>query len=95
MIPSSDQIASDSSPSSIADPRAQGQPPGGVDAAAEGAEHAQPPVADLVAEALDHDRLVGGDHPRRVLLLAQELDQVVGGAAIEVVIGLAAVSGVC
>ena len=65
----------------------EGQPPGGVDAAAERREHAEPPVADLVAEALDDDRLVGGDHPGRGLLLAQVCDQVLGGAAVEVALG--------
>ena len=45
--------------------------PGGVDAAAVGREDAEAPVADLVAEALDHDRLVGGDDAGRLLLLAQ------------------------
>ena len=46
-------------PELVADPRAQRQPPGGVDAPAERRQHAQPPVADLVAEALDDDRAVG------------------------------------
>ena len=59
-----------------------------MDAAAERAQHAQPPVADLVAEALDDDRPVRRDHPRRLLLLGEELDQVVGGAAVEVVLAL-------
>ncbi len=65
----------------------QSQSPGGVDAAAVGGEDAEAPVADLVAEALDHDRLVGGDDPGRRLLLAQVGDQVLGGAAVEVVLG--------
>ena len=64
----------------------QGEAPGGVDAAAVGREHAEPPVADLVAEALDDDRLVGGDDPGRGLLLAQVGDEVLGGAAVEVVL---------
>ena len=74
MIPSSDQIASDSRSSSSRIRARQREPPGGVDAAAERAEDAQPPVADLVAEALDHDRLIGRDHARRLLLLGEELD---------------------
>ncbi len=37
----------------LADARRQRQAPGGVHAPAVGREHAQPPVADLVAEALD------------------------------------------
>ena len=63
-----------------ADLGGQRQAPGGVDAAAEGREDAEPPVADLVAEALDHDRLVGGDDAGRRLLLAQVGDEVLGGA---------------
>ncbi len=55
----------------VADPRRQGKPPGGVDATAERREDAEPPVADLVAEALDDDRLVAGDDAGRGLLLAQ------------------------
>jgi hypothetical protein len=47
-----------------------------VDAAAERREHAQPPVADLVAEALDHDRAVARDHAGRGLLLAEVVEQV-------------------
>ena len=70
----------------VADPSRQRQPPGGVDATAERGEHAEPPVADLVAEALDHDRLVGGDDPGRGLLLAQVGDEVLGGELVEVVV---------
>ena len=70
-----------------ADLRRQRQPPGGVDAAAVGREDAEAPVADLVAEALDDDRLVGGDDAGRRLLLAQVGDEVLGGAAVEVVLG--------
>ena len=70
-----------------ADLGAERQAPGGVDAAAEGREDAEAPVADLVAEALDDDRLVGGDDPGRRLLLAQVGDEVLGGAAVEVVLG--------
>ena len=49
-------------------------------------EHAQAPVADLVAEALDHDRAVARDDARGVLLLAQVVEQVARGALIEVVV---------
>ena len=59
-----------------------------MDASAERRQHAQPPVADLVAEALDHDRAVRRDHARGSLLLLEELDQVAGCAAIEVVLAL-------
>ncbi len=70
-----------------ADLAGQGEAPGGVDAAAVGGEDAESPVADLVAEALDDDRLVGGDDAGRGLLLAQVGDEVLGGAAVEVVLG--------
>ena len=86
-MPSSDQIASASRSRSARILAGQGQAPGGVDAAAEGREDAEAPVADLVAEALDHDRLVGGDDAGRRLLLAQVGDEVVGGARVEVVLG--------
>ena len=58
-----------------------------MDPTSPGGEHAQPPVADLVAEPLDDDRLVGWDHPRRGLLLAQVGDQVLGGPPVQVVLG--------
>ena len=58
-----------------------------MDAAAERREHAQAPVADLVAELLDDERLVGGHDPRRRLLFAQICEEVGGGARIEVVLG--------
>ncbi len=71
----------------VADPGRECQPPGGVDATAEGREHAQAPIADLVAEALDDERLVGGHDAGRRLLFAQVGDQVGGGALVEVVLG--------
>ena len=78
MIPSSDQMASDSRPNCVADAGGQRQAPGGVDAAAVRRQDAQPPVADLVAEALDHDRAVARA-PRgwpRLLLVARNCDEV-------------------
>ncbi len=42
----------------VADAGRERQRPGGVHAATEGREHAEPPVADLVAKALDHDGAV-------------------------------------
>ncbi len=44
-----------------ADARANGHGPGNVDAAAEGGEDADAPVAQFVAGALDHDGPVIGD----------------------------------
>ena len=92
-MPSSDQIASASSSRSSRISGRERQAPGGVHAAAVGREDAEAPVADLVAEALDDDRLVGGDDAGRGLLLAQVGDQVLGRAAVEVVLGRPAPSG--
>ncbi len=77
----------------LADAGAEREPPGGVHAAAVRAEDAQPPVADLVAEALDHDRAVARHDARRRLLLAQEVDEVAGGELVEVVVALERASG--
>ncbi len=62
-------------------------------AAAERREDADAPVADLVAEALDHDRAVGRQRAGRVRLLAQEHEQVARRALVEVV--LVAQPGAC
>ena len=70
----------------VADARRERQRPGGVHAPAVGREHAEPPVADLVAEALDDERPVGGHDAGGRLLLAQEGEQVGGGALVEVVV---------
>ena len=77
----------------VADAGAEGQAPGRVHAAAERAEHAHAPVADLVAEALDHHRAVAGHHARGRLLLAQELEQVLGRELVEVVVALEHLGG--
>ena len=74
----------------LAHARGERQAPGGVDAAAVGREHAQAPVADLVAEALEHDRAVARQHARGVLLLAQVGEQVARRALVEVVVALRA-----
>ena len=72
----------------LTDPRGEGERPGGVDATAVGGEDADPPVADLVAEALDDDRALGGQDARGELLLAEVVEQVAGGARVEVIIAL-------
>ena len=69
----------------LADAGGEREAPGGVHAPAEGREDAQAPVADLVAEALHDDRAVAGHDARRLLLLAQEGDQVLRGERVEVV----------
>ena len=57
-------------------------------ATAEGREHADAPVPDLVAEALDHDRAVGGDDAGRALLLPQEGQEVSRSTLLEPVLRL-------
>ena len=54
--------------------------------AAERREDADAPVADLVAKALDDDRAVGWDDARRRGLLAQEGEQVLCRARVEVIV---------
>jgi len=54
-----------------------------VHAATPGREHAEAPVTDLVAEALDDDRAVGGEGACRGSLLAQVGDEVARGALVE------------
>src|SRR5204862_7299862 len=65
-------------PQLVADAGAQRQAPGGVHAAPERAEHADAPAAALVAEALDHDGAVARYHAGGRLLLAQEVEQILG-----------------
>ena len=59
------------------------QRPRRVHARAERREHAHPPVADLVAEPLDHDGAVVGDGAGRLLLLVEVGDEVVGRPGVE------------
>ena len=66
----------------LAQQRSQCESPGRMYARAEGREHAQAPVADLVAEALDDDRAVGGQDAGGRLLLPQVLHQRAGGALV-------------
>ena len=72
----------------VADASAQRQAPRRVDAPAVRTEDAQAPVADLVPEALDDDGALARDDAGRLLLLAQELDQVRSSARVEVVVAL-------
>ena len=82
-IPSSDQIASTSRPSALAHPSLDRHRPGGVDPAAERRQQADPPVAQLVAEALEHDRAVVGHDPGRLALVVEVGGQVAGRALVE------------
>ncbi len=85
-MPSSDQIASASSSRSSRILADSASPQAACTRPPYGREHAQAPVADLVAEALDHDVLVRGHDPGRRLLLLQVVDEVLGGELVEVVV---------
>ena len=61
------------------------QRPGSVDAAAERRQQDQPPVTQLVAEALDHHPAVGGQGAGCHPLVLEVTDEVLGGQRIEVV----------
>ena len=53
---------------------------------AERREDAHPPIADLVAETLDHHGAIVGHCSRRLGLLAEVGDDVAGGESVEVVV---------
>ena len=61
----------------------EGHGPRRVHLGAERREHADPPVADLVAEPLDHDRAVVGHHAGGLGLLVEVGDEVGGGPLVE------------
>ncbi len=69
----------------LAEPRLDGQRPRRVDAAAERAEDHEPPVAELVAEALDDEPPVGRQGARDLALLLDVRDEVVRRVLVEVV----------
>ena len=92
-MPSSDQIDCASSPSESRSRAVSAIAHGACTRAAERREDADAPVADLVAEALDHDRAVGGDGARGRLLLAQERDRFARGALVEAVLARQALGG--
>ena len=69
-----------------ADARADRHGPGNVDAAAEGREHANPPVAQLVAAAFDDHGAIVGNGAGGGFLIGKKLHQVFGRAGIEVVL---------
>ena len=60
----------------LAQPRLDGHRPRRVDAAAERRQQRHPPVAELVAEALDHDRAVGRQDAGHLALLGEVGDEV-------------------
>ncbi|CAN5422893.1 hypothetical protein BH18ACT1_BH18ACT1_10290 [soil metagenome] len=67
----------------LGQPGLEGHGTGGVDPGAEGREDADPPVADLVPEALDHDGAVVGHRTRGLGLLLDVGDEVGGGPGVE------------
>ena len=69
----------------LADPGLDRQRPWGVDPAAERREQAQPPVAQLVAEALHDDPPVGRERAGRRPLVVEIGEQVVGRPFVEIV----------
>ena len=73
-------------PVRFAQPRRDRHRPRRVHAAAERRENADTPVADLVAEPLDHDRAIRRHGTGRVGLIAQEREQVARGALVEEVV---------
>ena len=69
----------------LAQPGVDGERPRGVDGHAVGRVHHEPPVAELVAEPLDHHRRVARDGLRRRDLLGDVADQVGGGVRVQAV----------
>ena len=79
----------------LAQPRRDRHRPRRVHAAAERRQDAHAPVADLVAEPLDDHRPVGRDDAGAAFLLAQEREQVLRGALVEVEVGAKARQRLC
>ena len=85
-MPSSDQIVWTSMPEPFLEARLDRQRPRGVDAATERGQQRQPPVAELVAEPLDDDPLVGRQGAGRLALVLEVREQVLGRPLVEVVV---------
>ena len=73
-------------PEALLEAGLQGQRPRRVDPPAERREQRQPPVPELVAEALDDDALVGRQGAGRLALVLEVGEQVLGGQLVEVVL---------
>ena len=54
-----------------------------MDASPERRQHRQPPIAELIAEALDHDGAVGGHRSGGLNLVREVVEQVAGRPIIE------------
>ena len=67
----------------LGEPGAEGKSPRGVHLGAEGGVHDDPPVAELVAEALHDDRAVVRDVAAGLALLGQIGQHVVGGPGVQ------------
>ena len=78
----------DLGPELLADPRLERERPRGVDAAAERRQQHEPPVAELVAEALDDDPPVGRQGADDLALVLEVGDEVLGRELVEVVVRL-------
>ena len=89
MIPSSDQIASACRCSSSRIRAGWRKPHAAWTRPPNGLRMHEPPVPDLIPEALDDDRLIGWDDACRLLLLGEEVEEpVLGSERIEVVLRL-------
>ena len=82
-MPSSLHISSTADAPPLAEPVLEGHGPRRVHLGAERRQHADPPVADLVAEALDDDRAVVGHRPGGLGLLVEVGDEVGGRPLVE------------
>ena len=84
--PSSPHSVSTSMPAYLADLRGDRHGPGGVDPPAARREHADAPIAEIVADALDEDGRRVGNGARRGHLVAQILQEVFRRQRVEIVI---------
>ncbi len=75
----------DLGPEALGQAALEGERPRRVDAAAEWGQQAQPPVAELVPEPLDHDPPVGRQGASHVALVLEVGDEVLGRQRIEIV----------
>ena len=75
----------DLAPPLLAEPGLQRHRPRGVNLRTERREHAHPPIADLVAEALDDDRAIVGHRTGGLGLVGEVGEQVLGGEIVETV----------
>ncbi len=74
-------------PTGSANARADRHGPGNVDAAAKRREHADAPVAQLIAGTLDHDGAVVGNLAGGGFLVGKKLQKIFRGAGVEIVFG--------